>query len=188
MEHQELSSAVQGAGLKISGRKKKLKISQEKLKKILSYNKDTGIFRWNLNSSKNVEIGDIAGMLNKCGYILIGIDGRTFLAHRLAIIYVHGDCIDDYEVDHINNVRHDNRICNLRLATPSENQFNRGIQRNNTSGIKGVTWSNSRKKWMARCSVRGKNHYLGRYDDVKLAEKAVVEFRRKAHGEFKNNG
>lgn len=156
--------------------------------KILKYDSDTGIFTWLVSPAKNVKAGSIAGMLKNNGYVVIGIKGKTFLAHRLAIIYTYGDCIDDYEVDHINHVTHDNKISNLRIATPSQNQFNRNLQQNNTSGIKGVNWDKRKKGWVARCSINGRQHYIGIYPDIVIAQKAVVEFRKNAHGEFKNNG
>lgn len=159
-------------------------IKQEELKVKLDYNQDTGIFIWKVKSTYK-KIGSIAGYKNPTGYVMIKINKKLYPAHRLAWLYVYGYI--PQLIDHINCIKHDNRISNLREATLSQNQYNRGISKNNTSGIKGVTWNCHAKKWMAITTINGKNKNLGYFDDIALAEKTVIKARLKHHGEFARN-
>lgn len=90
----------------------------------------------------------------------------------------------DLEIDHINRNSLDNRIENLRLATKSENMQNRKKCSRNTSGIKGVYYDKFHKKYVAQLRCNGKKICLGHYDTKEEAQKAVVEARKKYHGEF----
>lgn len=110
-------------------------LTQSKLHELFFYNADTGIF----TNKSNRFIGKQAGTLQKRGYSTIGIDGKRYYAHRLAWLYKNGE-LPSNEIDHINGVKSDNRIDNLRLATRSQNASNRPIQSNNTSGHIGITW------------------------------------------------
>ncbi|HGT7578247.1 TPA: HNH endonuclease [Escherichia coli] len=93
-----------------------------------------------------------------------------------------------WEIDHINNVKTDNRICNLREASNNENGWNAGKPSTNTSGVKGVSWDAEKNKWKAHCRVFGKKYTVGRFSSKEYAERAVAEFREKHHGEFFNHG
>jgi len=125
---------------------KELPLTQERLKHLLHYNPDTVVFTWLSKPSRRINSGSIAGRIKpKKGYVEIGISGRIYLAHRLAWLYIYGTWPKE-QVDHINGIRNDNRIKNLRLATTSQNQWNKKMQKNNTSGIKGVSWDNQRGK------------------------------------------
>jgi hypothetical protein len=103
-------------------------------------------------------------------------------------VYLHRAIMgepDGFQVDHINGNGLDNRRVNLRLATRSQNQHNRGANFNNTSGFKGVTWHNGAKKWQAQIAFCGKNKYLGCYDTLEAAHAAYAEASLKYHGEFR---
>ena len=86
------------------------------------------------------------------------------------------------EVDHIDTDRHNNRIENLRAATPAQNQRNKPIQRNNTSGHKNIRHKNG--KWVVELKINGKAKYFGRFEDLELAALVASEARDKYHGEF----
>ncbi len=86
--------------------------------------------------------------------------------------------------DHINGDGLDNRLQNLRLANESENRFNRGPQRNNTSGYKGVCFDRKRGKWMASIMARGKRKHIGRFETAVSAAAAYNEAAICLHGEF----
>ena len=159
-------------------------ITQEYLKSVLDYDPDTGVFKWNVNKGKGVKIGFVAGTIRKDGYIEIQIDGIKYLAHRLAFLYINGWLPS--EVDHINNngPKTDNRICNLRDATHSQNQQNKGHQKNNKSGYKGVRWHNRHKKWYAQIKIDRKQIHLGSFDTPEKAHEAYKEAALRLHGEY----
>lgn len=158
----------------------------EQIRMELDYDPATGVFKWK-RAKGNAAAGSIAGYVRKDRYIEIKVNGTTYKAHRLAWIFYYG--IDpDLEIDHINNDTHDNRICNLRLATREENSWNSPRRKNNKSGVKGVCYHKDTKKWAAALSFRGKRFNLGVFETVKLAEQAIKELRASLHGEFANHG
>jgi len=161
-------------------------LTQPYLKKILDYAPDTGVFVWKIAKSKNIRVGAVAGCINSLGYRVIKIDRRTYLAHRLAWLYVYGE-FPDNQIDHINQAKDDNRILNLRDVTVSENGKNAKMSKNNTSGINGVCWYKRRKKWRVRINVNGKLKHLGYYEDLKLAALVRKEAEIK-YGYHKNHG
>lgn len=91
---------------------------------------------------------------------------------------------DFMQVDHVNCNPLDNRRCNLRLATNSQNQRNRGSNKNNKSGFKGVSWRVSRQKWLAQIEIDGKGKHLGYFDTPEDAAQAYDKAARELHGEF----
>lgn len=158
-------------------------ITQSELKSLLSYDPDTGIFRWLVSNNRRIVIGAEAGSLHKHGYILIKIHNTSYRAHRLVWLYIYGEFPPEH-IDHINGMRADNRLFNLRPATNTENLNNRGKQNNNTSGHKGVYWNKRDKKWQANCRVDGKLHFLGYFATPELASDAYQTFAKLHHGEF----
>src|SRR6266403_6014080 len=96
----------------------------QKLKELLAYDSESGIFTWKKAHGRGIactKAGDRAGGKNWCGHRLIGIDGRRYREHRLAYEFVFGSIPNAFEIDHINGVYDDNRIANLRLATHQQN-------------------------------------------------------------------
>ena len=87
-------------------------------------------------------------------------------------------------VDHRDGNSLDNRRANLRVATQSQNLANRGAQKNNTSGFKGVSYSQSRDKWEAKIKLMGKTIHLGRFISAELASRAYEAAATKLFGEF----
>ena len=162
-------------------------ITQEELKSQLNYDEVTGIFTWKIKNSNRIKIGDIAGSINNKGYTIITINKKHFVAHRLAWLYVY-NYIPSKDIDHINGNRADNRINNLREATRSENSFNSKISKNNKSGLKGISWHKTAKKWEVCLRFNGVKKYLGIFDNIELAELVITEARAKYHGMFANNG
>jgi hypothetical protein len=146
-------------------------ITQEKLKEILDYNPDTGIFTWKVSKAKRIKVGSVAGCKNNLGYILIRIDGKIYLAHRLAWLYTNGDfplnCID-----HINQIKDDNRICNLRDVTVSENMQNQ-------SQVLGYTKNGS--KYKATITLNNILYQLGSYETKEQARQAYLNAKIKLH-------
>ena len=138
-------------------------LTQKELKEFLHYNPDTGVFTW-LRGRQKAKAGSLAKSKDGRGYITMMINYKAYLGHRLAWFYFYGEWPEEH-IDHINHVRDDNRISNLRRVTHQENLKNRTINKNNTSGVSGIRWENDRKKWKAQIGVDGRLTMLGRFID-----------------------
>lgn len=154
-------------------------ITAEQVHDLLDYNQLTGKFTARFYSGKTykskVYPGKSMGTIGGNGAITITLLGRSYPAHRLAWLWTHGE-FPPYLLDHINRDRTDNRIANLRPADRAENGWNANKKKNNTSGVTGV-WADKRKGgWCAEIFVRGKKHYLGKYETIEEAS----TIRRKA--------
>lgn len=149
----------------------------------LSYDPATGVFTWLVKPQARVAIGAAAGSLSVKGYRCIKVAGTEYRASRLAWFFAHGEWPPaGIEVDHINGNRADDRISNLRLATTRENCRNRGVNRTNTTGVKGVSLKEGR--YVARISAGSKRLYLGSYETAAEARAAYAEAARRHHGDF----
>jgi HNH endonuclease/AP2 domain len=158
--------------------------SIDRLKDVLSYDKHTGVFRWKKTLSKRNCEGNIAGSFSKeHGYISICIDGKRYMAHRLAWLYEFGSWPTN-DIDHINTIRNDNRICNLREATRADNLHNMSVPSHNTSGFKGVSWHKARGKWRATIKLNRRSIHLGAFNDKEEAANAYKEAASRLFGEF----
>lgn len=150
-------------------------LTQSRLKELLIYDPDTGVFTNRLFRGLRAMAGAVAGNINARGYIDICIGNRKYKAHRLAWFYVHG-VWPTYYIDHINRVKDDNRIANLRDIQQLQNGQNKTKHRNNTSGHTGVVWHKREQNWRARIRVKGKDIYLGGFDNIQSA----IECRKQA--------
>ena len=121
------------------------------------------------------EAGTIAN-----GYVQLCLDGRQYMAHRMAWLYVYGT-FPNGEIDHINRNKGDNRIENLRDVTKSTNQCNKKRMSNNTSGVTGVCWDKGTSKWLATISYNCKRIKLGRFNNFNDA----VDARKVAEKKYK---
>jgi len=158
--------------------------------RFFDYNRDTGVFTWKAKASikaNRVVVGAVAGIKDSNGYLNIKILGGRFKAHRLAYLLEYGS-IDGKLVDHINGVKDDNRIKNLRLATDSQNQWNSRLSSSNQAGVKGVSFKKDAGKWRARIAVNGIKHDLGYFDTKESAAEALKAIRERKHGEYANHG
>lgn len=151
-------------------------INQELLKEFLHYQPETGIFTWKERSGKyfhndgscrwwnETHAGKEAGYLDPQGYIYIHIQSKPYLAHRLAWLYEHGRFPAE-DTDHINGVKHNNWIKNIRSVSNTENRRNMKRNIRNTSGCLGVGRHKSTQKWKVTIGVSGKAVYLGLFED-----------------------
>ena len=165
----------------------KEELTAEYLRELLSYNPETGEFVWRV-SCRGTKAGDIAGTSGSQGRRHIIIGYARYKAHRLAWLYVYGKWPEKL-IDHINGVRSDNRIENLRAATKSINKINESLRSNSQSGFIGVSWhtpTDSRKtsKWVAKIALAGKHHHIGYFHDLKLAVLAYNAECERLHGEY----
>jgi len=158
--------------------------SSDRIRELLSYDPTTGEFRWLARVSQRTKPGHLAGSRDRSGYWRIKIDGTIFSAHRIAWLLVYGDDPGACDIDHRNLDKVDNRIDNLRLATDSPNKCNSGIYSNNTSGVKGVSWARRQKRWKGQVQIGRKRRYVGYFETIEEADKAVCEAREKLHGDF----
>jgi hypothetical protein len=157
----------------------------QEMKEFLRYNKETGLFAWIKkpnDRSPNIKVGVPLTKPNATGYLTITFKNKTYQTHRIAWLFVYGGF--PRIIDHINGIKSDNRICNLREATRSQNGMNRAIPKNNTSGYKGVSFMKETGKWRARVIVNYIPTCLGIFDTPELASEAYKKYAKQVFGEF----
>ena len=158
-------------------------LTQERLREVFRYDPDTGYF-WRFKPAGRANIDKPAGDRHDHGYVLVSIDSVRYFAHRLAWFYVYGTW-PVAQMDHINGIRDDNRIVNLREATNTENCRHGGLPVHNTSGFKGVTrWKSRPQNWIASIKINGKRLYLGTFSTPEAAHQAYCDAAQQHHGAF----
>jgi len=156
----------------------------EEFCKIVRYDHDNGNFFWKVNryGRGGSRAGMVAGFINENGYRCFRIKGKKFYAHRLAWLFIHKQWPHGI-IDHINGNRSDNRICNLREVTTSQNIANTNATCAKSS-LRGAHWSSEKGKWFSRIMFNGKTKYLGYFNSKEEAHNAYIIARRNLHGEF----
>lgn len=153
-------------------------ITQEVVKEYLHYEPQNGLFIWIKKPRANIMIGDVAGCPDGKGYTKIKLFKKSYLAHRLAFLFMTGSVPKEH-TDHINHDRADNRWENLRCVSQAENNKNLKCNTKNTSGKTGVSWHKASKKWCARIGSGDTRVELGYFnlfeDAVAVREKAERE-------------
>lgn len=161
-------------------------MNREELKKILTYDSETGVFTrvtW-VDKAGVKRGGRKIGGLNLQGYIQATILGHgAFLMHRVAWLYFYGSWPIG-QIDHINRDRADNRICNLRDCTHLQNMKNTKLSKNNKSGYKGVFEIKESGKWVAYITHKYKRKHLGYFSTAKLASEAYKKAAKNVSGDF----
>lgn len=153
-------------------------VTQERLKELLHYDPETGIFT-RLTTCGGVFRGSLAGYVHgPTGYIMIKVDGKGYRAHRLAWMYMYGVMPKEF-IDHVDRCRSNNRIANLRDVTRKQNNENTGLRKDNKSGFVGVSWFAQVNGFMAGIRHNGKRIHLGCFSDAKEASEAVEAMRDK---------
>ena len=143
-------------------------LTAEYLRSILHYEPETGIFTRKVRTASRVKVGDVAGSPDGHGYLLIQLQSRKYKAHRLAWLYIRGSWPTD-QIDHINRIRTDNRIANLRDVSHKQNGQNASKPSNNTSGHPGVSWHKQRSKWQVKIMHNQKQIHLGLFESLEEA-------------------
>lgn len=163
-------------------------VTQERLKELLNYNPDTGVFEWKIDirAGRNkafliVAAGARAGFYGTYGYRYFVADGERHAEHRWAFLYMTGKLPPKHiDVDHVNMVRDDNRWANIRLATRSQNMQNiTSPHADNQTGKLGVEVK--RDKFSARICINGIRYSLGSFATADLAHEAYIAAKRKLH-------
>lgn len=171
----------------------------ETLRELLSYDPDTGLLTWKYRNrkwfknegsskswnSRHAGKGAFTAPHNggyKCGRIF----RKAYLAHRVAYAIHYGEW-PEYEIDHLNGDRSDNRLTNLRAVSSKENSRNSSKRKNNTSGFTGVSWCKQLNKWGSHIRIDRKTLWLGRFD-CKLDAIAARINANKKYGFHANHG
>lgn len=156
-------------------------LTAEQLREFVDYAPDTGIFTWkSTKKGSRVKAGSVAGAVRSGRYVYFMISKRNYAAHRLAWLYVYGEWPDG-QIDHINRVKQDNRISNLRVTNNSENQQNTLTNSRNKSGFKGVVWYPRTLKWRVEIMKNGKSFRLGHFVNIEDAKNAYVQAAKALH-------
>ena len=151
----------------------------ERARELLSYDPETGGFHWKVARGR-APAGSLAGSEIPQGYRVIGIDGRLHFAHRLAWLITHRRWPVEH-IDHINGVRSDNRLCNLREASCAENlQNQQHPARTSKTGVLGVSPCRG-EKYLAQIRINGKQHRLGAFETIAEAAEVYRQAKREAH-------
>jgi hypothetical protein len=156
-------------------------LTAERLRELLGYDPNTGEFVWLLKRNQHVGAGSKAGALDAKGYRVITVDGRDQKAHRLAWLYVHGEWPPD-DIDHINGIRSDNRIANLRKASRGQNVQNiRRARKDSRSGLIGAHYRKDSGTYAASIQVNGLNKHLGHFKTAEEAHAAYLKAKAELH-------
>lgn len=160
---------------------RKTALTVARLREVLDYCPETGVFVWKVTRSFKAVAGAVAGSEYKAtGYLRIQIDGTSYLAHRLAWLHHYGEW-PTLDIDHINGEKSDNRIANLREATTSQNGQNQHrAQSDNKSGALGV-YLDKNGRWRAVIAKDGLIYGLGAFDTKESAHAAYLSAKRELH-------
>ena len=153
-------------------------LTQQILKESFDLSSDGKLVR-KKNTGK-AKIGTSSECKDKNGYIVIGFKGKTHKAHRLVWLYAYGE-LPKGPIDHINRIKDDNRLENLRVVSYSQNRQNISVQSNSKSGIKGIWLHKQNKRWCASIYVNKKNKYLGCFLTKEEAEAAYIAGAKMLH-------
>jgi len=157
--------------------------SREEIVAFVVYDPETGWFTRKHSKYCPWTVDKRAGSVASKGYRLLYINRRYYMEHRIAWIVMYGEIPQGMTVDHINGIKGDNRIANLRLATDCQNSYYRPRKSNNVSGYKGV-YQRENGKYRAAITVNKKRQSLGTFETKEEAYAAYCEAARRLHGEF----
>ncbi len=159
-------------------------LTASRLRELLTYHPDTGRFTRRIRHCNAVRAGDdVAGSAHDLGYRMISVDGEQYLAHRLVWLYSYGEWpVGD--VDHENRDKADNRLANLRLATRSQNCFNRRIRSDNTTGYSNVLFDKKRQTYFVQVKAAGRRYKRCGFATPEAANEAAKLLTKEHHGAF----
>lgn len=160
------------------------KVHMDTLNRLIELKEKTGEIFWKVKAGNKIIPGSKAGTMTKRGYLRVVVGGVRLSGHRVVWALHNGDWPpDDMEIDHINGDRVDNRPCNLRLCSPSQNRANAACYKGN-SGVRGVSWCKNVMKWHVRVMKNKKNILVGYFDCKQEAHQAYCKAAEEVHGEY----
>lgn len=159
-------------------------LNNQYLNKILDYR--GGQLYWKVRKANTIQIGDRAGRQHPDGYRYVMINNKHYAEHRIIWIMHNGPIPADIDIDHRDRIKNNNLIANLRLANTSQNLYNIGLYKSNTSGYKGVTYRADINKWRVRIGINGNRITLGHFDTAELGYEAYKMAAKELQGEFAN--
>jgi hypothetical protein len=156
-------------------------LTADRVRELLAYSPDTGIFTRRISLSPRSHVGKQAGSRSSSGYLQIRVDSTRYLAHRLAWLHTFGVWPNGV-IDHINGVKNDNRLANLRDVAPYVNSQNQKIaQSRNMSGLLGAHYQARSDRYLAHIVVDGTKKHLGSFETAEQAHAAYIEAKRRLH-------
>lgn len=158
-------------------------LTAERARELLAYDPNSGTLTWRARGRGRPR-APIGSRRKSTVYLEVRVDGHRHLVHRVIWLIVHGHWPAS-EIDHRSGLATDNRLSELREATPAQNKANRRTPRNNTSGYKGVKWDKGKGKWAAVIMANKKLHFLGLFEEPEQANLAYVAASTRLHGEFR---
>ena len=163
-----------------------LELRYEEVARLFTYDREAGVLYWRNKNRNTIRHNYVAGSIKGAtdGYRRVGIKGKVYLVHRIIMMLCFGHIPENAEIDHINHVRDDNRLVNLRFVTRGENRKNQSVSRKNTSGVTGVYLSKNRKKYRAQIRVNQEAIYLGMFETL---EEAAARAEANLKFNFHNN-
>ena len=159
------------------------KILVNRIFELFDYDHESGLLVWSQDYKRSGKAGQPVkgGISNK--YLAVYVDQNREYIHRIVWVLNNGE-FPEMDIDHINGNKMDNRIENLRLCTRSQNMSNRGKNKNNSSGFKGVSFCKQTGRWVAQITVDRKNKKIGRFDTKEEAADAYSKMAKEIFGEF----
>lgn len=158
----------------------------ELLSSYINYDKDSGSLTWSKKPCSRILVGSPVGCAKSKSrpYVVFRLFGKNYLGHRVAwCLHTRKDIPVGMEIDHVNGDHSDNRICNLRLATPRQNKANIN-SKVGKSGVRGVIWDKVKKKWRAQISNKNKCIWLGNFDSIEDAKSARMVAEKEMQGVY----
>ena len=154
-----------------------LELRYEEVARLFTYDRETGVLYWRIRDRNTIRRNYVAGPSKgtKDGYRQVSIKGKMYMEHRIIMMLCFGHIPENAEIDHINHVRNDNRLCNLRFVTGSENSKNKSVSSKSTTGVTGVCFSKAHRKYIAQIKVNRKAIYLGMFKTLEAAAAARAE-------------
>lgn len=162
------------------------KLTQEEVRRLFDYVPETGVVTRKVRTSTSTKAGEIVGAKDNHGYFTAMVNKKVYKLHRIIYLWMTG-FFPDGEMDHINGVRDDNRWCNLRTVSRTDNSKNKKLYSNNASGFNGVNWYKPYNTWVAKIRINRKDKHLGYYDSLLNAVAARISANAR-YGFHDNHG